>query len=223
MLFRSKNLSRVRVRKGYLKFKSGLEKTVGKIPLIGKPIVKFLKSIKRAVKLSCLRNIYFENFDIKYVGPVKGHDVRELVSYLKSIKENVKKPTVLHVITKKGFGLPEAEENPALYHSLACKTDNSQINMSEIVGRELLNLGEDERVVAVSAAMTQGVGLKGFAEKYPERFFDVGIAESHAVTFCAGLAAGGFKPFFAVYSTFLQRSEERRVGKECRSRWSPYH
>jgi 1-deoxy-D-xylulose-5-phosphate synthase len=205
----TKNLSRVRVRKGYLKFKSGLEKTVGKIPLIGKPIVKFLKSIKRAVKLSCLRNIYFENFDIKYVGPVKGHDVKELVSYLKSIKENVKKPTVLHVITKKGFGLPEAEENPALYHSLACKTDNSQINMSEIVGRELLNLGEDERVVAVSAAMTQGVGLKDFAEKYPERFFDVGIAESHAVTFCAGLAAGGFKPFFAVYSTFLQRAYDQ--------------
>lgn len=207
----TRNLSRVRVRKGYLKFKSGLEKTVGKIPLIGKPVVRFLKSIKRSIKLSCLRNIYFENFDIKYVGPIKGHDVKELISYLKSIKENVKKPTVLHIITKKGFGLPEAEENPSQYHSLPCKTDDLQINMSEIVGRELINLGQDERVTAISAAMTQGVGLEGFAEKYPDRFFDVGIAEGHAVTFGAGLAAGGFKPFFAVYSTFLQRAYDQIV------------
>lgn len=90
--------------------------------------------------------------------------------------------------------------------------------MSEIVGRELLNLGEDERVVAVSAAMTQGVGLKDFAEKYPERFFDVGIAESHAVTFCAGLAAGGFKPFFAVYSTLCREPTTKYcMTWQCRS------
>lgn len=207
----TRNLSKVRVRKGYLKFKSGFEKTLNKIPLIGKPLARFLKRIKRTIKLSCLKNIYFENFDMKYVGPIKGHDVKELISYLKAIKENVTKPTVLHVITKKGFGMPEAEKNPAKFHSIPSKINNFQISMSEIVGSELVKLGDDERIVAVSAAMTQGVGLTDFANKFPNRFFDVGIAEAHAVTFCAGLAAGGYKPFFAVYSTFLQRAYDQIV------------
>ncbi len=212
----TKNLSRVRVRKGYLNFKRNTKRFLNALPLIGKPLLKLCKNIIRNIRLSRLKNIYFENFKIKYIGPINGHDVKDLIFYLSKIKNNVNVPTVLHVITQKGRGYPQAEDNPQGYHGVSAKCSISSSTMSDTVGETLCKLAEnDERIVAITAAMTVGTGLKPFMEAYPDRFFDVGIAEEHAVTFAAGLAKQGLKPYVAIYSTFLQRAYDQILHDVC--------
>lgn len=202
-----RNLSKLRVGK-YDKRKRRLQNFLLKFPLLGKPTYKFLRWCKRKVKSRFVRNSYFDNFDIKYIGIVDGNEVKDLVYYLTKIKDNVVKPTVLHVITKKGKGYLPAENDPVSYHSVP--QSNSELESSVTVGDTLVELAENNPAIcAISAAMTNAVGLKEFSDKYPYKFWDVGIAEEHAVTFAAGIAKGGMKPFVAIYSSFLQRSYDQ--------------
>ena len=164
-------------------------------------------------------NIIFEDLGFKYVGPIDGHNIPQMLSIFKRVKYNMVGPVLVHIVTSKGKGYTPAEKDSALFHgvgpfdakagSVVCSGGES---WSEITGKTLCRLAEaDAKIVAVTAAMTAGTGLNCFEEKYPDRFFDVGIAEQHAVTFAAGLAVRGLKPFFAVYSTFLQRSLDQII------------
>lgn len=212
----TKNLSKMRVSKGYLNFKHRVKRVLSKIPLVGKPLIKLGRTIVRSIRLNRLRNIYFENFNIKYIGPVNGHDVKELVFYLSKIKNNIDKPTVLHCLTKKGKGFEAAEENPQKYHGVSPNGISSNSNMSDAVGKVLTEMAVDNpKIAVITAAMADGTGTSVFKEAFPKRFFDVGIAEEHAVTFAAGLAAQGLKPYFAVYSTFLQRAYDQIIHDVC--------
>ena len=219
----TRNMSRMRVGK-YDKNKRRLKAFLHKIPLIGKPIYKFLRWCKRRAKLGFVRNSYFDTFNLKYIGIIDGNEIKDLIYYLKNIRDNVDKPTVLHIITKKGKGYAPAEQDPIKYHAVpvggfADDVDGAEqptdvqpalAESSSIVGQTLCKLAsQNDKIVAISAAMTNAVGLKDFAENYPKRFFDVGIAEEHAVTFSAGLAKGGARPFVCIYSTFMQRAYDQ--------------
>ena len=218
----TRNMSKMRVGK-YDKNKRRLKAFLHKIPLIGKPIYKFLRWCKRRAKLGFVRNSYFDTFNLKYIGIIDGNEIKDLIYYLKNIRDNVDKPTVLHIITKKGKGYAPAEQDPIKYHAVPVggfaedvagaeqPTDAPAfVESSSIVGKTLCKLAsQNDKIVAISAAMTNAVGLKDFAENYPNRFFDVGIAEEHAVTFSAGLAKGGARPFVCIYSTFMQRAYDQ--------------
>ena len=183
--------------------------------------------VKNRLKTMMLRNVWFEEFGFHYLGPIDGHDLTALVSALTAAKEE-NRPVLLHVVTKKGHGYGPAEKNPTAWHGvgpfpwpstpdtvdLALPTDGQREppapGWSEAFGDALCELAkEDDRVVALTAAMRDGTGLAGFAARYPDRFFDVGIAEGHMVAFAGGLAAGGMRPVVAVYSTFLQRAVDQ--------------
>lgn len=198
------NMSKIRVG-SYDKNKEKLKKFLLKIPLLGRPVYRFLRWCKRQVKMSYGENSYFDKFDIKYIGVIDGNDVSDLVYYLRKIRNNVKKPTVLHIVTKKGNGYKPAEDNPEKFHSVS-KCASGALS-SDTAGSTLVSLAQsDNRICAVTAAMQDAVGLKSFKELFPDRCYDVGIAEEHAVTFAAGLAANGMKPYVMIYSTFLQRA-----------------
>lgn len=212
----TKNLSKMRISKGYINFKRRTKKFLSKVPLVGKPLLRLGTNIARNMRLKRLHNIYFENFNIKYVGPANGHDVKELVFYLSKIKNNIDKPTVLHCLTKKGKGYEAAEKDPQKYHGVSPKNSKSNCDMSETVGRTLKEIAVDNpKITVITAAMADGTGTSVFKDAYPQRFFDVGIAEEHAVTFAAGLAMQGLKPYVAVYSTFLQRAYDQIVHDVC--------
>ncbi len=212
------NMSKMRVGK-YDKNKQILKNFLQRVPLIGKPTYRFLRWCKRRAKLGFIRNSYFDNFDLKYVGIIDGNEIKDLVYYLTKIRDNVEKPTVLHIITKKGKGYLPAEQDPVKYHAVPVggfadvRVDiDGQTSMESgaVVGETLCKLASNnDKIVAISAAMTNAVGLKTFSEQFPDRFFDVGIAEEHAVTFAGGLARGGARPFVCIYSTFLQRSYDQ--------------
>ena len=201
------NLSKLRVGK-YDKNKQKLKGFLTKVPLVGKPVYRFLRWCKRRAKLGYYRNSYFDNFDIKYIGIVDGNEVADLVYYLTKIRDNVTKPTILHIVTRKGKGYAPAEDNPEMYHSVPRGGQfTARMESSIAVADNLVRLAQtDNRVCAVCAAMSSAVGFDDFAKQFPDRFFDVGIAEEHAVTFAAGLAKGGMRPFVGIYSTFLQRA-----------------
>lgn len=206
------NMSKLRVGK-YDKNKEKLKRSLQRIPLIGKGIYRFLRWCKRRAKLKFVRNSYFDIFNLKYIGIIDGNEIKDLIYYLSRIKNNVKKPTVLHIITKKGKGYLPAENDPESFHSVlpvGDVIDSGCMDCSVVVGDTLTKLaGERNDIVAVCAAMSKATGLDSFKNVYPDRFYDVGIAESHAVTFAAGLAKGGARPFVAIYSTFLQRSYDQ--------------
>ena len=203
------NMSKLRVGK-YDKNKERLKRFLTAIPLVGKPTYRFLRWCKRRAKLGYVRNSYFDNFDLKYVGIIDGNEVKDLVYYLTKIKNNVTKPTLLHIVTKKGKGYLPAESDPETYHAVARAGSDSYLECAQVVGDTLCRLARKRSdVVAVCAAMSRATGLDPFKEQFADRFFDVGIAEEHAVTFAAGLAKGGARPFVAIYSTFLQRSYDQ--------------
>ena len=224
----TRNMSKMRVGK-YDKNKQKFKKFLHKIPLIGKPIYKLLRWCKRRAKLGFVRNSYFDTFNLKYLGIIDGNEIKDLVYYLKNIRDNVVKPTVLHIITKKGKGYLPAEQDPVKYHAVPVggfdqaaadivpeSINQTTVEASTVVSQTLCELASiNDKVVAISAAMTNAVGLKDFAQNYPSRFFDVGIAEEHAVTFAGGLAKGGARPFVCIYSTFLQRSYDQILHDVC--------
>lgn len=203
-------LSRVRISKGYRKVKSGTGSLLDKIPLLGKPIKRLLAWCKNlAVKL-LFRPNYFEELGFYYIGPIDGNDYEKVESALKMAKE-LNKCVFVHIKTTKGKGCKEAELSPDRYHSVN-SASGSKPTYHEVFAEKLLSLAEaDASVVAITPAMGIGTGLDKFEQIHPDRYFDVGIAEEHALTFSAGLSAGGLKPYTAIYSTFLQRGYDNII------------
>ncbi len=203
----AKMISRIRSKENYFRIKNGVQSFTEHIPLIGKPIVSAMRKTKRALKKALFSTSFIESFGFTYFGPIDGNDYETVERLMRQAKKHGGSGFI-HVKTKKGKGFAPAEENPSGYHMV--KAENavkSKSSFSSEFGKVMCDIGEkNEKVCAISAAMTDGTGLSDFFAKYPERSFDVGIAEGHAVTFAAGLAAGGCTPVFAVYSSFFQRS-----------------
>ncbi len=212
----SRYLSKIRTEPLYSKVKKDVESLLDRIPLIGKGAAKILSRAKGTIKYMVVPGMLFEELGFKYLGPIDGHNIVELNDVLTQAKRS-SGPVLIHVCTQKGKGFSFAEENPHDFHAVPPfeietgeAISTSGPGYSDIFGGELARLAQtDESVVAITAAMQQGTGLSEFSKKYPNRFFDVGIAEQHAVTFAAGLARNGLKPVVAVYSTFLQRAYDQ--------------
>lgn len=203
----SEYLLKIRSTKKYLRFKKRTKKAFLKIPLIGGALSRFAGAVKDFVKSFVVNNTFFEELGIEYIGPADGNDL-ETVEKLLSDAKNIEGPILVHLCTKKGKGFADAEKDPDRFHALAPLSEKrgEGITFSNAFGEYVLKEAErDLSVTAVTAAMCDGTGLKAYREKFPERFFDVGICEEHAVTFCAAMNAGGMSPYFAVYSTFFQR------------------
>ncbi|MBE9543511.1 MAG: 1-deoxy-D-xylulose-5-phosphate synthase [Proteobacteria bacterium] len=197
------------------------------LPKIGDDVYQFAKRTEESLKAFTTPGILFEAFNFEYFGPINGHKLNHLIDILNNIKY-LKEPVLLHVTTQKGKGYAPAEENPVYFHGCGCfevETGNCidpkspDPSYTEVFGQALIRLAEkDQRVVAVTAAMPEGTGLAKFSQAYPDRFFDVGIAEQHGVTFAAGMATEGFKPVVAIYSTFLQRAYDQVLHDVCLDR-----
>lgn len=211
-------LSKLRGRKFYSKSNEGVKKFMLQVPVIGNPTVKIVQKIKDAIKQILLPNMFFEDIGFTYLGPVDGHNIDKLESILETSKK-ISGPVLVHVITKKGKGYKFAEETPENFHGVSSfdlktgeKIKKSGKDYSKVFGEKLVELAEkNEKIVAVTAAMKDGTGLKSFSEKFPDRFFDVGIAEQHAIGMIAGMAKEGLKPVLAIYSSFLQRGYDQLV------------
>lgn len=216
--FVARYLSHQRSRVKYVRIKQKVTKLLNHTPLIGRPLTALIQHIKKKIKRSVFSGTsFFENMGFYYMGPVDGHNLDELIEAFRAAK-SVDKPVVLHVNTIKGKGMSYAEQDPDVYHGISKFDPDTGVplgggeSFSSCFGRTLCDLAaEDSRIVAVTAAMLKGTCLDKFAEKFPTRFFDTGIAEEHAVTFSAGMARGGLLPVFAVYSTFLQRSYDQLI------------
>ena len=215
----SKYLTTIRANQGYLKTKSAVEKALSKTPVMGKPITKALKVSKDKIKgVIYPDTTIFDDLGFIYLGPVDGHDIAAIEMVLNTAKV-YRHPVVVHVNTIKGKGYLPAEKNPGEYHGISkfdVLTGNPEVSgedsYSTVFGKELVRLAwKDKRICAITAAMKYGTGLQFFASEFKDRFFDVGIAEQHAVTFSAGLASMGLIPVFAVYSSFLQRSYDQLI------------
>lgn len=174
--------------------------------------ITFLRNFKNSFKYFLQGAIPFDQYGIKYFGPIDGHNMQQIIDFLK-IAKNESKSVILHVVTKKGYGFQPAEENPNRYHGVAPYGEICPDNtFSNQAGETLIELAKvDKNIVAVTAAMGSGTGLERFEHEYPDRFFDVGIAEAHAVTMCSALSTKGYKPYFLVYSTFLQRGFDQII------------
>lgn len=209
------------------KYIQDLKKEMGEflrsLPKIGSEAYHYAKRAEESFKAFVTPGMLFEAFDFDYFGPIKGHRLNHLIDILTNIK-SIEDPVLLHVSTKKGKGYPPAEKNPVYFHGVGCfqvKTGNgvacsSAPSYTEIFGNAMVELAQtDDRIIAVTAAMPEGTGLIKFSQMFPDRFYDVGIAEQHGVTFAAGLAMEGMKPVVAIYSTFLQRAYDQLVHDVC--------
>ena len=211
----SEYLNRLRSNRGYWRFKSRTAGFLKRIPGVGPALHDAVYSVKNAVKSLLVHGQFFENLGFTYLGPIDGHNLSLLIRNLSRAK-NLGRPVLVHAVTQKGYGYKPAEEKPDKYHGVAPYFVEREAapapGFDACAGQTLLEMAaEDPAVCVITAAMRDGTGVAGFAEAHPDRFFDVGIAEEHAVTLAAGLAAGGAKPFFAVYSTFLQRGYDQIV------------
>lgn len=217
----SSHLSKLRTSKPYKRLKHNLSSRLKKIPLIGETVSNSLERLKNRIKYFVLPNVMFEELGFTYVGPIDGHNIEGMVSIFEHAKNIKDKPILVHVITKKGKGYEPAEKNPEKFHGIgkfdeATGSSVSSDSNSKEFAECLCELAEkDDRIVAITAAMESGTGLKRFHEKFPTRFFDVGIAEQHGVTMAAGMAEVGLKPVFCVYSTFLQRGYDQLLHDVC--------
>ena len=216
-------LSKIRTTPIYSKFKDDVGTLIGNIPAIGKSVVKTAEKAKDCIKYFIVPGVLFEELGFTYIGPVDGHNYSALCKAMKQCR-SINGPVFLHVLTKKGKGYSLAEAFPDEYHGVSpFKVDsgkplvsNSRTSYSEIAGDTLTKCAEkDDKIIALTAAMPSGTGLSSFSKRFPQRFFDVGIAEQHAVTFAAGAAAEGYRPVFAVYSTFLQRGIDQVIHDVC--------
>lgn len=214
----SSYLSRLTMTSSYQSVRFGIDSLVNKLPLLGKLFTKFIFRFKRSVKALLFPNNLFVELGFEYVGPLNGHNVSELEEVFRKVR-NLSRPVVVHVVTKKGRGYSYAENDPAAFHGIGpfCTSDGTvekydALSYTEAFSNALLNLAEkDSRIVAITAAMSKGTGLAPFSRKYPARFFDVGIAEQHAVTFAGGLSTAGLVPVTAIYSTFIQRAMDQII------------
>ncbi len=217
----SSYLNKVRTADSYLDFKEGVYNVLKKTN--SNSMINKIRRLKSGVKQLVIPGMFFEDMGITYLGPVDGHDINRLLRVLAEAKK-VKGPVLVHVLTEKGKGYVPAERHPARFHGAEPfeietglpKNPRTTANYTDIFSTVMCKLGQrDEKVVAITAAMPDGTGLKRFRNMYPDRFFDVGIAEEHAVTFAAGLAAGGLKPVVAIYSSFLQRAYDQILHDVC--------
>ncbi len=213
----SRHLNAMRISPWYVSAKSGLERVLNKVPLVGKRTVKGLTRFKNWIKRKVYKTNVFENFGFRYYGPVDGHNLEDLINVMQ-IAKGYDKPILVHAVTTKGKGYQFAEDDPKSFHGIG-KFDidtgeplSHSDSYSNRFGQHICTMAqEDKNICAITAAMTVGTGLTEFSEKYKDRFFDVGIAEEHAVTFGCGLASKGLTPVFAVYSSFLQRAYDQLV------------
>ncbi|MEK4799079.1 1-deoxy-D-xylulose-5-phosphate synthase [Thermoactinomyces sp. FSL K6-2592] len=219
------HLARLRTNKSYNKMKDEIQHLLKKIPTVGVPFAKTLERIKDSLKYLVVSGVFFEHLGFTYIGPVDGHQLDELMESLR-LAGKTKGPVLVHVITRKGYGYKPAEDDSVVYHGVGTykiesgafqKKAGGPPNYPSVFGKTLVKLAEkDERIVAITPAMLTGSKLEAFQKKFPQRCFDVGIAEQHAVTFAAGLATQGMKPVLAIYSTFLQRGYDQLVHDVCR-------
>ncbi|HVI40436.1 MAG TPA: 1-deoxy-D-xylulose-5-phosphate synthase [Anaerovoracaceae bacterium] len=219
----SQHLSKLRASQAYLEFKKQLKKTLKGIPGFGEGLYNGIEHIRDSLKYAIVPGAIFEQLGFKYFGPVDGHNIHDLIEIL-SITKLMEGPLLIHTITKKGKGYRNAETNPGKFHGIGAfdpttgnvLTESRNMSYSMIFGNKLVQLANDNpKIIAVSAAMIEATGLGKFAQKYPDRTFDAGIAEAHAVTFAAGLAASGYRPVVAIYSTFLQRAYDQMLIDVC--------
>lgn len=213
----SRYLTYVRIRPSYVRIKGAVERVLMRIPFIGIHIINILRKIKSIFKDFFYSKTIFEDMGFLYYGPVDGHNIKKMLEVFKRVKE-FNQPVLVHVVTTKGKGYKFAEKNPKDFHGMPkfnIETGESGVNkesFSNVFGEELCSISEkDRRVCAITAAMKSGTGLNGFSKKYKNRFFDVGIAEEHAITFASGLAVGGMVPVVAIYSSFLQRGYDQMI------------
>ncbi len=216
-------LSALRTAEAYTGMKMGVTKTLKKVPKVGTALVDTMRKTKSSIKQLFIPGMLFENMGLTYLGPVDGHNMRQMMKLFNEAKR-VEGPVVVHVLTQKGKGYGPASAHPDRFHgtgpfdiqtgkALQKKTAPSY---TDIFSEKMLSLGEkNKKLVAITAAMPDGTGLVGFSKKFPDRFFDVGIAEEHAVSFAAGLALGGLIPVAAIYSSFLQRAVDQILHDVC--------
>ena len=219
----SSYLGELRTAQAYTDLKDTVENVLGSIPFGGEKMVRHIKRTKSSIKQLLVPGMFFEDMGIKYLGPVDGHDLKALCRAFTEAKR-VKGPVLVHVLTKKGKGYLPAEENPSRFHGTGPFdiqtgepiSKSGKDSCTDVFSKVMLDLAKkDDRLVAITAAMEDGTGLAAFHRYYPDRFFDVGIAEGHGVTFAAGLAAAGLHPVFAVYSSFLQRGFDQMIHDVC--------
>ena len=220
----SKYLSRLTTSHMYNKIRTDMEKLVKRIPRFGFGAYRAARRLEEVVKNFLSPGMLFEELGFRYYGPISGHDISLLIHTLKNISTDIKGPVLLHVLTKKGKGYKFAEELPTKFHGIPPfeiesgekLSSSGETSFTETFGKKIVELAErNKKIVAITAAMPDGTGLVDFANKFPDRFFDVGIAEQHAVTFGAAMARGGFKPIVAIYSTFLQRAYDQIIHDIC--------
>lgn len=217
----AKYLAQMRTRPSYRRTKEFTKRTIEAIPLIGKPIKNFIHNVKQSLKEHILHSTIFEDLGFEFIGPVNGHDVKDLESAL-NVAKSLNKPTLVQVITSKGRGYEPAEKNPGEYHGVPSfdiatgEKPKSKVSFGDHMGETLAALAEeDKRICAITAAMKYATGLNHFDGELKSRLFDVGIAEEHAVSYAAGLAKMGMIPVFSVYSSFLQRSYDELIHDVC--------
>lgn len=218
----SRFLTRIRTKKFYKKSNNCIRKLLEKIPKFGPFVIHIARRIKYSIKQLMIPNMFFEDLGFKYLGPVDGHDI-ERVEWILNLAKKEKEPVVVHIITKKGKGYKPAEENPDSFHAIGSFNKETgkliktkEKDYSQVFGDKLVELAEkNEKIVAVTAAMADGTGLKEFKKKYPKRFFDVGIAEQHAVCMAAGMAKEGLIPVVPIYSSFYQRAFDQVIHDVC--------
>lgn len=214
----NKFLGKLRTKKLYTTTNNLLKKQISSVPVIGKPMVVGIQRIKRAIKQLVIHKMFFEDIGFTYLGPVDGHNIEELESILKNSKQ-VNGPVLIHVLTKKGKEYKFAEKNPDKFHAISpFNIENGELktpkekDYSKVFGEKIVELAkENSKIVAVTASMKNGTGLADFAQEFPYRFFDVGIAEQHAVTMAAGMAKEGMIPFVPIYSSFYQRAYDQVI------------
>ena len=219
----SRYLNGLRTAEAYTGFKEGLQNTLERIPVFGDGLVRQLKKTKNGLKQLVIPGMLFEDMGITYLGPVDGHNMDQMIRAFNDARR-IRHAVLVHVRTQKGRGYAPAERHPARFHGAEPfeiatglpSHKRTKASYTDIFSTVMRKLGDrDEKVVAITAAMPDGTGLKRFRNMFPDRFFDVGIAEQHAVTFAAGLAAGGLKPVVAVYSSFLQRAYDQILHDVC--------
>ena len=219
----SSYLSNMRTTEGYFELKAGVKNSLNKIPGLGPAAIKQIHKTKDSLKRLMIPGMFFEDMGLTYLGPINGHDCNRMIQVFQEAKR-VSGPVLVHVKTEKGRGYEPAMRHPARFHGTAAfdlehgipLNNNGKANYTDIFSTVMRKFGDrEEKVVAVTAAMPDGTGLKRFRNMFPDRFFDVGIAEEHAVTFAAGLALGGMIPVVAVYSSFLQRAVDQIIEDVC--------
>lgn len=218
----SRHLSKLRTSSNYAELKEGVQTSLEKIPVYGERIVSGIRKTKSSIKQMVIPGMIFEDMGIMYLGPVDGHDIDAMLKVFQEAS-HVPGPVLVHVLTKKGYGYRPAERHPSRFHGTTpfdietgIPLSHGKASYTDVFSTVMRKMGDrDDKLVAITAAMADGCGLKRFHNMFPERFFDVGIAEEHAVTFAAALAAGGMHPVFAVYSSFLQRGYDQILHDVC--------